>query len=137
METFPIPLAAPTFSDAEANAVAQVLASGWVTQGPRVAAFEESFAQYTGAKHACAVSNCTAALHLALHAVGVRHGDVVLTTSMSFIATANAIRHCGAEPVFIDIDAIPLIFHPFNLISRSRVNLISIETLFGIVSRID
>jgi perosamine synthetase len=104
MEYKPIPLAAPTFSDAEVRAVAEVLATGWVTQGPRVAAFEEAFARRTGAEHACAVANCTTALHLALLALGTRPGDVVLTVSLSFIATANAVRHCGAEPVFVDID---------------------------------
>src|SRR5206468_1569579 len=69
-----------------------------------VAAFELEFAAYVGAAHACAVSSCTAALHLALHALGVGPGDDVVTVSHSFIATANAIRHCGARPVFVDID---------------------------------
>ena len=64
--------------------------SGWVTQGPEVAAFEREFAAYVGAPHACAVSNCTTALHLALLAVGVGAGDEVITVSHSFIATANA-----------------------------------------------
>jgi dTDP-4-amino-4,6-dideoxygalactose transaminase len=115
MEHKAMPLARPLFSQAEAQAVAEVLASGWVTQGPRVAAFEAAFARYTGAPHACAVSNCTTALHLALHAVGARAGDVVVTVSMSFIATANAIRHCGAEPVFVDIDPATLNMSPDNL----------------------
>jgi dTDP-4-amino-4,6-dideoxygalactose transaminase len=75
-----------------------------VTQGPKVKEFEDAFASYVGSKHACAVSSCTTALHLALLAVGVKPGDVVITVSHSFIASANAIRHCGAEPVFIDID---------------------------------
>ena len=72
--------------------------------GAPAEAFEEAFASYVGASYACAVSSCTAALHLALIAVGVRPGDVVLTVSHSFIATANSIRHCGAETVFLDID---------------------------------
>ena len=75
-----------------------------MTQGPEVAAFEREFAAYVGAPHACAVSNCTTALHLALLAVGVGPGDEVITVSHSFIATANAIRYCGAMPVFVDID---------------------------------
>lgn len=99
-----IPLAKPTLGDAELHAVHEVLASGWITQGPRVAYFEEQFAARTGASHACAVANGTAALHLALLGAGVAPGDVVLTVSMSFIATANAIRACGAEPVFVDVD---------------------------------
>jgi dTDP-4-amino-4,6-dideoxygalactose transaminase len=75
-----------------------------VTQGPEVAAFERQFAEMTGAPFACAVSNCTTALHLALRAVDVGPGDEVITVSHSFIATANAIRYCGAIPVFIDIE---------------------------------
>lgn len=99
-----IPLAAPSLGAAEVKAATEAILSGWVTQGPRVQAFEEAFANAVGARHACAVSSCTAALHLALLAVGVRPGDVVLTASHSFIATANAVRHCGAEPVFVDVD---------------------------------
>src|SRR5207249_8462966 len=75
-----------------------------VTQGPQVAAFEKEFAAYVDAGHACAVSSCTTALHLALHALGVGPGSEVITVSHSFIATANAIRYCGATPVFVDID---------------------------------
>jgi dTDP-4-amino-4,6-dideoxygalactose transaminase len=78
--------------------------SGWVTQGPEVAAFEREFAECVGATHACAVSNCTTALHLALLAVGVRSGDEVITVSHSFIATANSIRYTGATPVFVDVE---------------------------------
>jgi dTDP-4-amino-4,6-dideoxygalactose transaminase len=99
-----IPLARPWLGEAEADAARATVLSGWVMQGPKVAEFEQQFAEYVGAGHACAVSSGTAALVLALKAVGVGHGDVVLTVSHSFIATANAIRACGAEPVFIDIE---------------------------------
>lgn len=88
----------------EAEAARQVVLSGWVSQGPQVAAFEREFATLVGAPYACAVSNCTTALHLALLALGVGSGDEVITASHSFIASANSIRYCGATPVFVDID---------------------------------
>lgn len=99
-----IPVARPVLGEPEVEAVRRVVLSGWVTQGPEVAAFEADFAAFVGADHACAVSNCTTALHLALRAAGVGPGDEVVTVSHSFIATANAIRYCGATPVFVDIE---------------------------------
>ena len=99
-----IPITMPVLEEAEADAARQAVLSGWVSQGPQVAAFEREFAALIGSPHACAVSNCTTALHLALLAVGVGPGDEVITASHSFIATANCIRYCGAIPVFVDID---------------------------------
>lgn len=99
-----IPLAKPVLDEREAAAASRAILSGWVTQGPEVAAFENEFAELVGAAHACAVSNCTSALHLALLAAEVRPGDEVITASHSYIATANSIRYCGATPVFVDIE---------------------------------
>jgi len=98
-----IPIAKPCIDEAEAQAACRAILSGWITQGPEVAAFEREFAQFVNAPHACAVSNCTTALHLALLAAGVKQGDEVITVSHSFIATANSILYCGAVPVFVDI----------------------------------
>jgi nucleotide sugar dehydrogenase len=99
-----IPIARPELGAEEAEAAADVVRSGWILQGPEVAALEREFAAMVGAPHACAVANGTAALHLALRAAGVGQGDEVITVSHSFIATANAVRYCGAIPVFVDID---------------------------------
>jgi perosamine synthetase len=99
-----IPVARPSFGREEEDSILAALRSGWVSQGPRVAEFERNFAEYVGAPHAVAVSSCTAALHLAMWVAGIRQGDEVICPSLSFIATANAIVHCGATPVFADID---------------------------------
>ncbi|HET7737316.1 MAG TPA: DegT/DnrJ/EryC1/StrS family aminotransferase [Tepidiformaceae bacterium] len=99
-----IPITRPVIGEAEEAAVAEVLRSGWLSQGTRVQAFEAAIADYVGAKHAIATSSCTTALHLALIAAGVQPGDEVVCPSFSFVATANAIHHAGATPVFVDID---------------------------------
>ena len=99
-----VPVARPRLGREEVSAAGRAILSGWVTQGPEVAAFEHEFADFVGAPHACAVSSGTTALHVALLAVGVRPGDEVITVSHSYIATANSIRYCGAVPVFVDID---------------------------------
>jgi len=99
-----IPVARPSIGAEEERAVVEVLRSGWLAQGARVAEFEKRFAEYVGAAHAVAVSSCTTALHLALLSAGVQPGDEVLCPSLSFIATANSIRYTAATPVFVDID---------------------------------
>ncbi|MFE1381489.1 aminotransferase class I/II-fold pyridoxal phosphate-dependent enzyme [Streptomyces sp. NPDC058740] len=99
-----IPVMVPWLGEEEAAAAADAVRSGWVAQGPRVAAFEQAFAERVGAAHAVAVSSCTTALHLALVALGLGPGDEVVVPSLSFIATANAVRYVGAEPVFADVD---------------------------------
>jgi perosamine synthetase len=99
-----IPVAKPTLGEEEAAAARRVILSGWVVQGPEVAAFEEEFARVVGAQRAVACSSGTAALHLALMALDLGPGDEVITVSHSFIATANAVRYVGATPVFVDVE---------------------------------
>jgi dTDP-4-amino-4,6-dideoxygalactose transaminase len=99
-----IPIALPLLANEEADAARAAVLSGWVSQGPQVAAFEKEFASLVGAPYACAVSNCTTALHLALTTLDIGPGDEVITASHSFIATANCIRYCGGTPIFVDID---------------------------------
>jgi dTDP-4-amino-4,6-dideoxygalactose transaminase len=98
-----IPIVKPMLGQAEADAAAAAVLSGWLSQGKEVSAFEAAFAKQAGAAYACAVANCTVALHLALLAAGVGRDDEVITVSSSFIASANVIRQCGAQPVFVDI----------------------------------
>jgi perosamine synthetase len=99
-----VPFARPWLGGGEAEAVAEVIASGWLTQGPRVQEFERAFAERVGAPEAVATTSCTTALHLALYASGVGPGDEVIVPSLSFVATANAVWQCGATPVFADVD---------------------------------
>lgn len=107
-----IPMRVSVMGEAEAQAAAEVVLSGWLSQGPQVAAFEEEFAAAVGAPHACAVSSCTAALHLAFVALGIGTGDEVVTASHAHIASANVIRQCGAVPVFADIDPMTFTIAP-------------------------
>ncbi|MER6470815.1 DegT/DnrJ/EryC1/StrS family aminotransferase [Streptomyces collinus] len=104
MSTDRIPVMIPWLGAEEARAASDAVLSGWVAQGPRVAAFERAFAERVGAEHGIAVSSCTTALHLSLVALGLGPGDEVVVPSLSFIATANAVRYVGAEPVFADVD---------------------------------
>jgi len=107
-----IPLARPVLGEAEERAVIEVLRSGVLSLGPKLAAFEQAFAEQVGAPLASAVSSGTAGLHLALRAVGVGRGDEVLTSPFSFVASANAVLYEGATPVFADIDPITLNLDP-------------------------
>jgi dTDP-4-amino-4,6-dideoxygalactose transaminase len=99
-----VPIADPDVGDAETERVVDVLESGQLAEGSEVHAFESEFAEYAGADRAVATANGTAALHAALEAVGVGEGDTVVTTPFSFVASANAVRFAGAEPVFADVD---------------------------------
>jgi len=103
---------APSLGEDEIQEVVATLRSGWIGTGPRTQAFEAAFREYVGAPHAVAVSSCTAALHLSLVVSGVLPGDEVVTTPFTFVATANAILHAGARPVFVDIDRTTLNIDP-------------------------
>ncbi|MDE3155857.1 MAG: DegT/DnrJ/EryC1/StrS aminotransferase family protein [Acidobacteriota bacterium] len=108
----PVSFARPSIGAGEIAEVIDTLESGWLTTGPRVQAFERRFAEYVGAPHALAVSSCSAALHLSLLAAGAGPGDEVVTTPLTFCATANAVIHTGATPVFADIDPVTMNLDP-------------------------
>ena len=118
-----IPVSRPFFGAEEEQAVIAALRSGWVTQGPRVAEFETAFAAALDQPEAVAVSSCTTGLHLVLHALGIGRGDEVVVPSLSFIATANAVAHTGATPVFADID-----LATYNLDAASAARAVSRRT---------
>jgi perosamine synthetase len=110
-----IRLAIPSIGEDDLSAVRDAIASGYLVQGPRVAAFEKAIAEYIGTPHAIAVSNCTCALHLALLALGIQPGDACAVPAYSWISTANVIELCGARPVFVDIDADTFTMDPMKL----------------------
>jgi dTDP-4-amino-4,6-dideoxygalactose transaminase len=103
MPEWRVPLSDVIYEDDEIAAVADTYRSGWITMGPRTQELEDQFAEYTGAAHAIAVTNCTAALHLSCLAAGLEDGDEVIVPSLTFVATVNAIRYAGATPVFADV----------------------------------
>jgi dTDP-4-amino-4,6-dideoxygalactose transaminase len=114
-----VPIAAPEISSAAKEAVVEVLDSGMIADGEHVREFEASFAEYVGTEHAIATSSGTTALHAMFEATGIGEGDVVVTSPFSFISSANAIKHAGAEPVFADVDP-----ETFNLDPESTRELV-------------
>jgi len=117
-----IPIAKPFLNEEEALAAYETILTGWITQGPKVAEFEERFAEYVGAKYAVAVSNCTTGLHLTLMVAGITQGDEVICPSLSYIATANAITYVGATPVFAEVN------ESYNLDLKDVMGKISSKT---------
>src|SRR5918911_1180816 len=107
-----LPFALPDIDGDELSQVKEALESGWLTTGPKTRRFEAEFAAAVGAKHAIAVNSCTAAMHLALEAIGLRRGDEVITTPYTFAATAEVIRYFDARPVLVDVDAVSLNMRP-------------------------
>ncbi|MBI3544729.1 MAG: aminotransferase class I/II-fold pyridoxal phosphate-dependent enzyme, partial [Deltaproteobacteria bacterium] len=105
MDSNHIPYGRQNITQEDLEAVAATLKSDWLTQGPAIERFEKAMAEYCGARYAVAVSNATAALHLAYLAAGLKNGETVLTSPNTFVATANAALYCGAKPAFVDIDS--------------------------------
>jgi perosamine synthetase len=118
-----IPLARPFYDEREVDAVAPVIRSGWVSQGPKVVEFERRLAAWIGAAHAVATNSCTSAMQIALHLSGVGHGDDVICPSFTCMATANAILQVGARPVFVDIDP-----RTFNMDSKAVAAAVTSRT---------
>src|SRR5262245_34250477 len=103
-----LPFARPSVTEREEAAVLDVLRSGWLTTGPRAKDFEQRFAEYVGARHAVALNSATAALHLALEALGLGPGDEVIVPTWTFAATAEVVVHLGATPILVDVDGCTL-----------------------------
>ena len=138
-----VPIAKPFIDEKEKQAVASVLESGWLVQGPRVTEFEEKIADFTGAKYAKATSSCTTALHVSLLASGINSGDEVLVSAFTYVASANAIEYAGATPIFIDIDQNTFNISPEQVTeylqnsSSSKTRAIMPVHLFGLAADMD
>jgi dTDP-4-amino-4,6-dideoxygalactose transaminase len=134
-----IAIAKPYLTEDEAKAAHDTILTNWITQGPRVAEFEEKFATYVGSKYAVAVSNCTTGLHLAMIVAGVKAGDEVICPTMSYIATANCIMYMGAKPVFAEVDPKTYCMDPADAEKRitSKTKAILIVHQIGMPADID
>jgi dTDP-4-amino-4,6-dideoxygalactose transaminase len=134
-----LPFALPDIDDAELSEIKEALESGWITTGPKTRQFEAEFALAVGAKHAVAVNSCTAAMHLALEAIGLQRGDEVITTPYTFAATAEVVRYFDARPVFVDVDVQTLNMQP-NLLEAAvtkRTRAIIPVHIAGLPAEID
>lgn len=128
-----LPYHQPSLGAAEEESVLATLRSGWITTGPQTKRFEKEIAHYVGAAHCIALNSCTAALHLALEAVGVGPGDEVITSPLTFASTANVVVHCGGTPVFADVepDTFNLSADAFEAAITSRTKAVIPVHLFG------
>ncbi len=113
-----LPYGRQSVDEEDIAAVVEVLRSDWLTTGPKVGEFERAFAAFTGSAQAVAVSNGTAALHAAMHALGIGPGDEVIVPAITFVATANAVVYCGGTPVFADVDPATLLIDPADVARR-------------------
>ncbi len=134
-----IPIAIPYVGSEELVQLEEVLASGWLTQGPKVAAFEQVFAEQHEAKHAIAVTSCTTGLHLALVGLGIGPGDEVIVPAFTWIATANVVEQCGARPVFADVSTDDFNVLPEKMLAKitSKTRAIIPVHLFGLCADMD
>lgn len=134
-----IAIAKPYLTADEAQYAYDTILSGWVTQGPKVAEFEEKFAIYVGSKYAVALSNCTTALHLAMIVAEIKEGDEVICPSMSYIATANSIKYVGAIPVFVEVDPLTYNLDPIEVekLITSKTKALLIVHQIGLPADID
>lgn len=138
-DRIPIAISLPETGEDEWQAIREPLLSGWLTQGPKVAAFERAFALRHGVRHALAASSCTTALHLILAALGIGPGDEVIVPSFTWVATANVVLHCGATPVLADIDPTTWNISPADAASKRtpRTKAVIAVHLFGLAADMD
>ena len=134
-----IPISLPSTGDEEWQAAREPLATGWLTQGPKVAQFEKAFASRHGVAHALATSNCTTGLHLILAAMGIGPGDEVVVPAFTWVATANVVLYCGATPVFADVSRDTYNLDPADVVRRvtPRTRAVIVVHLFGLCADMD
>jgi len=138
-EVTPLAISVPSMGDEEWEALRGPLESGWLTQGPSVAAFEEAFAARHSVAHALATTSCTTALHLILAALGVGEGDEVIVPAFTWVSTANAVVYCGATPVLADVDTATFNLDPDDIVRRvtARTRAVIVVHLFGLCFDVD
>jgi len=134
-----IQIARPDIGEDEWHALREPLETGWLTQGPKVKAFEDAFAMRHGARHALATTSCTTALHLILTAMDIGPGDEVIVPAFTWVATANVVLYCGATPIFVDVDRRSFNIDPSLIAAKvtSRTRAIILVHLFGLCADVD